>query len=108
MKRTRCLGVFRDSDYVEVDEVDLRKCRVCGEYSEDYYPWGESGDMPTFDLCSCCKVQFGYEDVSIKSIVAYRNRWMSHCKNVVFCNDMYLEYDDILRRIPQVFLNSQT
>ena len=51
-------------------------CRVCGLFHEDA-PWGESGTYPTFNICECCGVEFGYEDVSVNSVKAYRNKWLS-------------------------------
>ena len=37
-------------------------CRVCGWYMEGYLPYGEDGSLPTFDMCDCCGVEFGYQD----------------------------------------------
>ncbi len=51
-------------------------CRVCGLFlGKDYFPWGEDGQCPTFDICPCCGVEFGYEDCSAESIKAFRNEW---------------------------------
>lgn len=36
-------------------------CRVCGLYIEDE-PWGKDGSCPTYEICSCCGVEFGNED----------------------------------------------
>lgn len=51
-------------------------CRVCG-YDLQYPIWGEDNLNPTFDICSCCGVEFGYEDISIYSIQNFRSKWLS-------------------------------
>ncbi len=53
---------------------DMHNCRVCGHYHEDP-PWGEYGDAPTYFICRCCGVEFGYEDSSDGAIKAYMERW---------------------------------
>jgi hypothetical protein len=55
---------------------NTHECRVCGCYSEDY-PWGEDGRSPSFEICSCCGVQFGKEDNDFESIKQYRAKWIS-------------------------------
>jgi len=57
-------------------EPNTHECRVCGYYSEDF-PWGEDGESPSFQLCPCCGVQFGKEDISLDSIKKYRDEWVS-------------------------------
>ena len=51
------------------------ECRVCG-YHNEYYPWGEDGKSPSFQICSCCGVQFGKEDETLISIKEYRAEWV--------------------------------
>jgi hypothetical protein len=56
---------------------ELQCCRVCGAYSEGFFPWGESGLTPTHDICFCCGIEFGIEDSgSLEEIKAYRERWI--------------------------------
>ncbi|NDV97307.1 hypothetical protein D0T84_20740 [Dysgonomonas sp. 521] len=50
-------------------------CRVCGLYIEDK-PWGENGRCPTYEICSCCGVEFGNEDYTIESTKEYRKQWI--------------------------------
>lgn len=50
-------------------------CRVCGKIQGDP-PWGEDGQCPTYDICDCCGVEFGYEDCTIKAIHAFREKWL--------------------------------
>nr|WP_314499692.1 hypothetical protein [uncultured Chryseobacterium sp.] len=50
-------------------------CRVCGLYIDDA-PWGENGDCPTYEICPCCGVEFGYEDYTIESTKMYREKWL--------------------------------
>ena len=57
-------------------ESNTHECRVCGCYSDDF-PWGEDGKSPSFQICPCCGVQFGKEDVTLESIKQYRAEWIS-------------------------------
>jgi hypothetical protein len=50
-------------------------CRVCGFIYEDK-PWGEDGKCPSFQICVCCGAEFGYEDFSHNSILAFRENWI--------------------------------
>jgi hypothetical protein len=45
-------------------------CRICG-YFDGHEPW-------VGDLCPCCGVQHGDEDVRIHSLKAYRRRWIAN------------------------------
>jgi hypothetical protein len=51
-------------------------CRVCGLFN-DNPPWGEDGNSPTYEICPCCGVEFGYEDITIDSTKDYRNHWIN-------------------------------
>jgi hypothetical protein len=50
-------------------------CRVCGLH-QGAPQWGEDGLTPTFQICDCCGVQFGYEDCTAHSITSYRKKWI--------------------------------
>jgi hypothetical protein len=53
-------------------------CRVCGLFqNEDIPPWGLDGHCPSFDICACCGVEFGYEDCSPESTKAFRKEWLA-------------------------------
>jgi len=32
--------------------------------------------MPTFNICPCCGVEFGYEDMTIQDTKKYREKWI--------------------------------
>lgn len=51
-------------------------CRICG-YLPPEPPWGINGDAPTFEICPCCGVEWGYEDVSQTSADRFRQRWLA-------------------------------
>jgi phosphoribosylanthranilate isomerase len=52
------------------------RCRVCGlEQSEP--PWGPAGESPTYDICACCGVEFGYQDFTLAAVQKYRERWLA-------------------------------
>ena len=54
---------------------DTHECRVCGCYS-DSFPWGADGKSPSYQICPCCGVQFGKEDITLESINEYREKWL--------------------------------
>ncbi len=54
----------------------LHCCRVCGLHYNNYYPWGKDGRTPLFDICRCCRVEFGNEDFTPESAAAYRAEWL--------------------------------
>ena len=55
---------------------NTHECRVCGCCSEDF-PWGEDGKSPSYQICPCCGVQFGKEDLTLESIKECREEWIS-------------------------------
>ncbi len=55
----------------------LNHCRVCGLWQDDL-PWGEDNQTASFDICSCCRVQFGYEDCDLNTIRKYRLKWLQN------------------------------
>jgi hypothetical protein len=52
-----------------------RHCRVCG-YEDDEEPWGADGRTPSFEICPCCGVEYGYEDSTVIGIRRYRESWI--------------------------------
>jgi len=52
----------------------LQRCRVCG-YDNEFLIWGESGNLPSFEICPCCGVQFGYSDETEEDCNFYRTFW---------------------------------
>ncbi len=51
-------------------------CRACGyEYPIDNPIWFDD-ESPSYDICSCCGVQFGYEDDDYEGVVGYRKHWL--------------------------------
>ena len=65
---------FREVARFEINDVDFY-CRVCGYESGDR-PWGDDGHLPSFDMCPCCGVEWGYEDNGLFSTERYRNLWI--------------------------------
>ena len=55
---------------------DRYKCRVCGLDQSPDLPWGENGDHASFNICSCCGVEFGYEDDSLQNCLSVRRHWV--------------------------------
>jgi hypothetical protein len=54
---------------------DQYACRVCGLLQEEP-PWGTDGASPTFGICDCCGVEFGYEDATPAATRRYRETWL--------------------------------
>jgi hypothetical protein len=50
-------------------------CRVCGLLQPEP-PWGSGGKTPSFDICDCCGVEFGYEDATPAAVARYRAEWL--------------------------------
>ena len=59
-----------------MQDFDDRHCRVCGYLPEDP-PWGTTGDLPSFEICPCCGVEWGYEDSGFQSTQSFRSRWIA-------------------------------
>ena len=71
------------SIFIKREIEDVRKmdhCRVCGLYIETL-PWGEDGNSPTYEICPCCGVEFGYEDYTAESAKQYREKWIHEGAN---------------------------
>lgn len=56
-------------------------CHVCGFNLQDEAPWGEDGLDPTFVICDCCGVEYGYEDVTEAGVARYREEWIQSGAN---------------------------
>jgi hypothetical protein len=55
---------------------EMLYCRICGlKYEEP--PWGVDGKTPSFEICECCGVEFGYEDITVTAVKKYRKKWIS-------------------------------
>lgn len=62
------------------NETELHFCRVCGLYHDDP-PYGHSSKVPSFEICVCCGVEFGYEDTTADAAEHYRKRWIENGAN---------------------------
>lgn len=52
-------------------------CRVCGlKQEKPEFFWGEDNKTPSYNICFCCGVEFGYEDDRLENIRKYRGRWL--------------------------------
>ena len=52
-------------------------CRVCG-LNQGFEPWEDDGESPTYAICSCCGVEFGYEDCTSFATKKYRDEWLKN------------------------------
>ena len=50
-------------------------CNVCN-FKQKQPPWGRNGESPTYSICPCCGVEFGYEDSSEQGLESYRINWI--------------------------------
>jgi len=55
---------------------DKFKCRVCGLRQFPDLPWGEDGRQPSYNICDCCGVEFGYGDDGLQNCLRLRRRWV--------------------------------
>ena len=52
-------------------------CRVCGLFQgQNYPPWGWDGKCPSFDICECCGIEFGYNDCFLEDVKKARKEWL--------------------------------
>jgi hypothetical protein len=68
-------------------EMTKYTCPVCGYSDLDEPPRGINGKTPSFDICDCCGIQFGYEDTSEPNIIKYRLKWIES-GGKWFCQEM--------------------
>jgi hypothetical protein len=59
-----------------MDHKELQCCRVCGLFFPDFFPWGETGEYSSHEICECCGTEFGYEDCLLEAIQSYRKAWI--------------------------------
>jgi hypothetical protein len=50
-------------------------CRVCGFHQMEPQ-YGDDGKSPTFNICTCCGVEFGYQDTTVNSAKSFRKKWI--------------------------------
>ena len=79
-------------------------CRVCGKLQYDP-PWGEDGQCPTYDICDCCGVEFGYGDCTLKAVRAFRERWLANGANWKYLKEKPTNWslEEQLKQIPKEF-----
>ncbi|MBZ9749500.1 hypothetical protein K7W42_01355 [Deinococcus sp. HMF7604] len=64
--------------YSGLTDEEKRACRVCGLLDPPpYFPYGEDGFSWDFDICDCCGVMHGYEDITVEGARAYRQQWLA-------------------------------
>lgn len=82
----------------------LLRCKVCGFKQHDF-PWGQDGETPSFDICACCGVEFGYEDATLISVKKYRSNWIEGGSKWFSIKDRPLNWnkDNQFKYIPDEF-----
>ena len=53
----------------------MNRCLVCGYDGLDEPAYDDAG-APSFEICPCCGVEFGYEDAS-RSHKSLRDEWIA-------------------------------
>jgi len=79
-----------DVDLPKADIKELR-CRVCGfEYDEENAPWQKIDGQwfASYEICVCCNVHFGYEDVEKGAVKTFRNNWLLNGAKFFYKNAM--------------------
>jgi hypothetical protein len=50
-------------------------CDCCGhELKEAPYPEG----IPSYSICNCCGIEFGFDDYTKAAMLRYRNNWIAN------------------------------
>jgi len=108
----RCLGqILPIMDLKQIwiilmhNSDEFNVCRVCGAKQPEP-PWGDDGLTPSYEICDCCGVEFGYEDMNINALKRYREKWLK--KGAVWFNDKEKpaewSLDEQLKNIPEKYL----
>jgi hypothetical protein len=74
-----CLSpTLRSMDFQPIWTISMLKnnCRVCGLQLIEP-PWGDDDQTPSWDICSCCGTEFGYEDCTVSSVKKRREEWLA-------------------------------
>jgi hypothetical protein len=79
-------------------------CTICG-LDQGEPPWGEDGRTPSFVICECCGVEFGYQDCLLEGIRKYRTEWLQAGSQ--WCEPKYKplnwNLDEQLQQINQLY-----
>jgi len=57
--------------------IQLHSCRTCGLYDPNFFPWGDDGETPTDDICSCCGTHAGLGLDEVDQIRERRRVWFA-------------------------------
>lgn len=79
-------------------------CRVCG-LARESEPWGADGNTPSFEICSCCGVEFGYQDCTPEYVKKYRKSWFDRKNKWFSPKEMPLDWslETQMENIPEAF-----
>jgi transcription elongation factor Elf1 len=56
--------------------MNMFTCPVCGYAELEDIPWDDEY-TPSFTICDCCGVEFGYEDATQEGKLKYRKQWIA-------------------------------
>jgi hypothetical protein len=76
-------------------------CYVCGYPNLDEPPRGLDGNIPSFDICDCCGIEFGYEDTTKENILKYRQKWIG-TGGEWFCKELCPENWDMKEQLKNI------
>lgn len=81
-------------------------CRVCGLFQYGDLPWGLDGHSPSFNICDCCGVEFGYEDCFPKDVKRFREEWLKQGGFWLYPEEKPLEWslEEQLQNISKEYL----
>jgi len=83
---------------------DKYLCRVCGLIQKDA-PWGDDGLSPTYQICDCCGVEFGYEDSTLEGVKRFRKNWIA--SGATWFNSkmqpVRWDFEEQLKNVPQKY-----
>ncbi|MEW9702988.1 hypothetical protein [Paenibacillus sp. SI8] len=50
-------------------------CTLCGYSNLKFAPWTQKGLSPSYEICPCCGVEFGVDDINKAAYEIYKKEW---------------------------------
>jgi hypothetical protein len=86
------------------NKISQLACRVCGKIQSDP-PWGLDGQCPTYEICDCCGLEFGYGDCTPEAARAWRKHWIETGTQWKCPEERPVNWsaDEQMRNIPELY-----
>ncbi|WP_308638277.1 hypothetical protein [Paenibacillus silvisoli] len=50
-------------------------CHLCGYPEQNKPPWTQEGLSPSYEICPCCGIEFGVDDINLLGFEIYKREW---------------------------------